>query len=213
MNKKKRLVTMLFVTALFMAAVIIEEGEMGSLHKTGVENIKLQAVGITDVTTINTADEKSMEDTTAMGNNVNARRSTNNFKELETDGMVCNINEPQYVYTPPAATYAGEPAASDAGVLTASGGVNYNANGNKETYYNLDMGGVVSNAYSMGLTGEYWVRDDGVKMLGDYVMVAACYDVYPKGSLVDTSLGTGVVVDTGGFAESNPYQLDIAVSW
>ena len=176
MNKKKRLAAMLFITAAFMTAVIMEEREMGSLHKTNVEDIKLQAVGITDIT-------------------------------------ICNINEPEYEYIPPASTYASEPVPSGSGVLTASGGVNYNANGNKETYYNLDMGGVVSNAYSMGVTGEYWVRDDGVKMLGDYVMVAACYDVYPKGSLVDTSLGTGIVVDTGGFAESNPYQLDIAVSW
>lgn len=213
MNKKKKLATMLLITAVFMLAVIIEEGEMGSLHKTNVENIKLQAVGITDITTINTADEKSIESTTSTENNVNAYRSTNNFKAVETYGMANNISEPQYVYNPPAASYASEPVTSGSGVLTASGGVNYNANGNKETYYNLDMGGVVSNAYSMGVTGEYWVRDDGVKMLGDYVMVAACYDVYPKGSLVDTSLGTGIVVDTGGFAESNPYQLDIAVSW
>lgn len=213
MNKKKNLVTMLFITALFMMVVIIDEREMGSLHKNSVENIKLQAVGIVDITTINIMDKKSMEDMTAAENNANVYRSTNNFKALETNGMVCNINEPKYEYTPPAAAYTSEPGTPGSGVLTASGGVNYNANGNKETYYNLDMGGVVSNAYSMGVTGEYWVRDDGVKMLGDYVMVAACYDVYPKGSLVDTSLGTGIVVDTGGFAESNPYQLDIAVSW
>lgn len=213
MNKKKRLAAMLFITVAFMTAVIMEEREMGSLHKTNVEDIKLQAVGITDITTINAVDEKCIENTTATGKNVNGYRSTNIFKALETNGMICNINEPEYEYTPPASTYASEPVPSGSGVLTASGGVNYNANGNKETYYNLDMGGVVSNAYSMGVTGEYWVRDDGVKMLGDYVMVAACYDVYPKGSLVDTSLGTGIVVDTGGFAESNPYQLDIAVSW
>ncbi|MBD5096771.1 MAG: hypothetical protein HDT40_07190 [Lachnospiraceae bacterium] len=213
MNKKKNLVTMLFITAVFMLAVIIEKGEMRSLHKTSAENIKLQAVGITDITTINTVDKKSIGDMTATENGANVYRSTNNFKALDTNGMEYNINEPKYEYTPPTAVYASEPSTPDSGILTASGGVNYNANGNKETYYNLDMGGVVSNAYSMGVTGEYWVRDDGVKMLGDYVMVAACYDVYPKGSLVDTSLGTGIVVDTGGFAESNPYQLDIAVSW
>ena len=49
MNKKKKLATMLLITAVFMLAVIIEEGEMGSLHKTNVENIKLQAVGITEI--------------------------------------------------------------------------------------------------------------------------------------------------------------------
>ncbi|MCM1083809.1 MAG: hypothetical protein NC393_10625 [Clostridium sp.] len=210
MNKKRKFVTMSFISAVFMLAVIMEEGEMGSLHKTNAENIKLQAVGTTTVTMV---EEKSIENVAAAKNNITVYRSANHFKALETNGMVCNISEPKYVYTAPAATYTSEPGTPTSGVLTASGGVNYNANGNKETYYNLDMGGVVSNAYSMGVTGEYWVRDDGVKMLGDYVMVAACYDVYPKGSLVDTSLGTGIVVDTGGFAESNPYQLDIAVSW
>ena len=44
-------------------------------------------------------------------------------------------------------------------------------------------------------------------------MVAANLGVHPRGSLVETSLGTGIVVDTGGFAEGNPTQLDIAVDW
>lgn len=103
-----------------------------------------------------------------------------------------------------------------AGVLTASSGVNYNQNGNKETYYNLDMSGVVSIMRGCGFAEAeypYWVREDGVKMLGGYVMVAANLDVYPRGTTVYTSLGTGLVCDTGGFASSNPTQLDIAVSW
>ena len=65
----------------------------------------------------------------------------------------------------------------------------------------------------MGYDYEYWVRDDGVKMLGDYVMVAANLNLRPRGSLVETSLGTGIVCDTGGFAKKNPTQLDIAVTW
>lgn len=96
--------------------------------------------------------------------------------------------------------------------LTPSGGVFEGPSG-KETYYNLDMSGVISLARNLGITGEYWVRDDGVKMLGDYIMVAANLDIRPKGTIVDTSLGKGIVVDTGGFAASNPTQLDIAVSW
>ena len=86
----------------------------------------------------------------------------------------------------------------------------------KETYYNLDMSGVVSIMRSMGFDEEnypYWVRDDGVKCLGNYVMVAACFDIRPRGSTIQTSLGTGLVCDTGEFAYSNPYQLDIAVNW
>ncbi len=83
----------------------------------------------------------------------------------------------------------------------------------KETYYNLNMNGVVRIMRRMGNEDEYWVRDDGVKMLGDYVMVAANLNIRPRGSLVETSLGTGIVCDTGGFAKKNPYQLDIAVTW
>ena len=83
----------------------------------------------------------------------------------------------------------------------------------KETYYNLNMSGVVRIMRRMGNEDEYWVRDDGVKMLGDYVMVAANLKIRPRGSLVETSLGTGIVCDTGGFAKKNPYQLDIAVTW
>ena len=96
--------------------------------------------------------------------------------------------------------------------LTKSKGVNYGPSG-KETYYNLNMSGVVKIMRNMGNTDEYWVRDDGCKMLGDYIMVAANLSVHPRGSLVETSLGTGIVCDTGGFAKNNPYQLDIAVNW
>lgn len=97
-------------------------------------------------------------------------------------------------------------------VLTPSAGVNYGPSG-KETYYNLDMSGVVSIMRGMGNNDNYWVRSDGAKMLGDYVMVAANLNVHPRGSLVETSLGTGIVCDTGGFAYGNATQLDIATSW
>jgi hypothetical protein len=83
----------------------------------------------------------------------------------------------------------------------------------KETYYNLNMSGVVSIMRSSGNSDEYWVREDGVKMLGNYVMVAANLSVHPRGSLVETSLGMGIVCDTGGFAYTNQNQLDIAVAW
>lgn len=90
------------------------------------------------------------------------------------------------------------------GVLTPSGGVN-SFNGNTETYYNLDMSGVISNAQSMGIQGNYWVRDDGVKMYGDYVIVASQHD---KGSIIETSLGTGIVLD---YCPAGT--VDIATAW
>lgn len=88
--------------------------------------------------------------------------------------------------------------------LTQSSGVNYYG-GNKETYYNLDMSGVIANAQAMGIQGNYWVRSDGVKMYGDYVIVAAQMN---KGSIIQTSLGTGIVLD---YCQAGT--IDIATTW
>ena len=112
------------------------------------------------------------------------------------------------------ASYTPTPAysAPSGGCLTPSSGV-YNGPSGLETYYNLPMDGVIQQARNYGIEGEYWVRDDGVKMYGDYVICACNRDVHPMGSLVETSLGTGISLDTGGFAAGNPTQCDIAVSW
>lgn len=99
--------------------------------------------------------------------------------------------------------------------LNRTRGVAY-FDGHRETWYNLDMSVVVQYArqciagYS---DAEYWIREDGCKMLGPYIMVAAHQDIHPYGSLVETSLGTGIVVDTGTFKYDNPYQIDIATDW
>ena len=100
-------------------------------------------------------------------------------------------------------------------VLSAASGVNYGPSG-KETYYNLDMSGVVSIMRGMGYSEAeypYSVRSDGAKMLGNYIMVAANLSTHPRGSLVETSMGTAIVCDTGGFATGNANQLDIATTW
>lgn len=82
-----------------------------------------------------------------------------------------------------------------------------------ETFYNLPMDEIVARMHRMGVEGDYWVREDGVKMLGNYVMVAANLKTHPRGSIVETSLGTGIVCDTGGFAKEHPKRLDIATNW
>lgn len=97
-------------------------------------------------------------------------------------------------------------------ILTARKGVNYGPSG-KETWYNLDMSGVRYLMNHLGYTYEeypYWIREDGCKMFGDYIMVAADLNFRPKGTILECSLGTAMVVDTG---DLEPYQLDIAVNW
>lgn len=99
------------------------------------------------------------------------------------------------------------------GHLTRQSGVFYGPSG-KETYYNLNMSGVISIMRSMGNNDEYWIREDGCKMLGNYIMVAADLSVHPRGSLVPTSLGMGIVCDTGGFVSNGSgVALDIATAW
>ena len=96
--------------------------------------------------------------------------------------------------------------------LTRSKGVNAGPSG-KETYYNLPMGGVISIMRNHGYNNKYWVRSDGCKMFGKYIMIAADQRIRPLGSHVKTSLGMGIVCDTGGFIYSNSHQIDIAVAW
>lgn len=99
--------------------------------------------------------------------------------------------------------------------LNAFNGV-CNGPSGKETYYNLPMSGVVRIMRQKGYDEQsypYWVRDDGVKMFGDYIMVAADLSTRPKGTILECSLGTAMVVDTGEFVNTNPMQLDIAVTW
>lgn len=96
--------------------------------------------------------------------------------------------------------------------ITPDGGVYHGPSG-KETYYNLPMGGVIYLMRHLGYSEEeypYWIRDDGVKMFGDYVMVAADLSIRPKGTILESSMGTAIVCDTG---DLETMQLDIAVNW
>lgn len=84
-----------------------------------------------------------------------------------------------------------------------------------ETYYNLNMSGVIRIMRREGFSETqypYWVRADGAKMLGSYVMVAANLAVHPRGSIINTTLGKAIVCDTGGFVKYRA-GIDVAVSW
>jgi resuscitation-promoting factor RpfB len=104
---------------------------------------------------------------------------------------------------------------NDGAGLTASKGAQYFTDSNgvshRETYYDLNMNVVMQ---SCGQGGYYSVRPDGAKVDAQgYIIVAANYSNYPKCSLVETSLGTGKVYDTGGFALRHPHGFDLATDW
>ena len=153
-------------------------------------------------------EEKKAKAEAAQTNTDNSDTSSGSDSSSNSDSDSSSSSDPD-------TSYYSEPSTWDGTVLTKSAGVNYGPSG-KETYYNLDMSGVVSIMRGMGFDEEnypYWVRDDGAKMLGPYIMVAANLDVHPRGTTVQCSMGTALVCDTGGFAASNPYQLDIATTW
>ena len=102
----------------------------------------------------------------------------------------------------------------DGQVLTPSSGRITGPSG-EETYYNLPMDTVISYMKLQGFDYEYEIRADGVKTYGGYVMVAADQSIPGRelGKTIQTSLGLGIVCDTGAFIYDDPYQLDIAVTW
>lgn len=100
-------------------------------------------------------------------------------------------------------------------VLSKSNGVVIGPSG-RETYYNMDMSFCVRRMRSRGYSERdypYWVRNDGCKMLGQFVMVAANFRIRPLGTILETSRGWAIVVDTGGFVNNYPKGIDVATNW
>lgn len=86
--------------------------------------------------------------------------------------------------------------------------------GHTETWYNLPMDKVIKKGVESGIVqNDPWVRADGCRMISHYVIVAADYNVHPYGSIVMTSRGEGIVLDTGEFTKTDPTAIDIATTW
>lgn len=107
-----------------------------------------------------------------------------------------------------------EPAWSEGQITKERGGCM--GPSGRETYYNLRMDNCVNYMRELGydeLTYPYWIRDDGAKMLGLYVMCAANWKTRPRGTIIPTSLGEAIVVDTGEFVADYPNGVDLATDW
>lgn len=102
-------------------------------------------------------------------------------EEGETYDFYEEVVEDTYEETEPEYSWDGPVLTSYLGVVEGPSG--------KETYYNLPMQGCIDIMCDLGYDYEYSVREDGVKLYGGYVMVAADLSIRPKGTLVPTSLG------------------------
>lgn len=88
----------------------------------------------------------------------------------------------------------------------------------RETYYDSDMRERVKNMRNKGYSKKKYpfkIRKDGVKMLGDYVIIAANRNIKGReyGKILDTSLWKWIVCDTGSFVKKHPTWIDIATDW
>ena len=97
-------------------------------------------------------------------------------------------------------------------ILTARlGRLDYN--GHTETWYNLPMHNITERADALyGLSDVYAVRADGVKTYNGFVILATDWHVHPFGSVIETSRGTGIVLDHIGNIQ-NRNTVDIATEW
>ena len=94
--------------------------------------------------------------------------------------------------------------------------VYYDGVSGKESYYTTDVSYVVNTAYQYGYDKDeypYYIREDGCKMFGDYII---CTANYPYGSVIDTSLGKAIVLDKFGtslISDDINCDVELAVNW
>lgn len=131
--------------------------------------------------------------------------------QVKTPEAKSSNNSTVVTNSEPVATTNPAPASSGS-TLTRSSGVCYGPSG-RETYYNLPMDGCIYYMQQLGYNYSYWVRNDGCKMYGDYIMIAANTNAYPKGTILPTSLGMGMVCDHCEAAAWGISSIDIATTW
>lgn len=90
--------------------------------------------------------------------------------------------------------------------LTREGGVN-TFDGHTETWYSQR----VLPGTGLDIPGRHVADDGTIRDADDYIVVAS--DDLPKGSLVETSLGTGKVYDTFGGYNEGTGNVDIYTDW
>ena len=98
---------------------------------------------------------------------------------------------------------------------TERGFKRYDGPSGTEDYYNCYMNTVIRTVRSEYPEDEYpyWIRQDGCKMLGEYLICSADYERYERGDIIDTSLGKAIIVEFNSINNYNAADIWIATSW
>ncbi len=141
-------------------------------------------------------EEAAPEETSAAEEPSDAEESAREEAAAEEESSQEETASPEQESTPAEPTKVEEASSSGSynyptgsGILTYTGGVNY-FNGHMETWYTRRQW-----TGDLGIPGMY-IGTDGIIRDGDgYICVASDDD--PKGTIIETSLGTGKVYDSG----------------
>ncbi len=148
-----------------------------------------------------TAEESDTEETTTTCTTTTTRVTTTTTTTTST--TTCTTTTEETTTTTTEITYCEPHLNPHDGIVHAD----QTPSGYEESFYNLPMFGCLD---LMGLSHDgYEERFDGIKTYNGYVMVATPdLEAYPKGSLIPTTVGMGIVVDYCPIG-----RLDVAVNW
>lgn len=220
--------TGLLICICTLAVAVILGANQYSINKTATYVATIESAEISVAEDLQALSSKQSQDISALQSEVNVLREVNEsqneviaqqkdvidtydqkFEDLhkEVDAYTEVLEKEAPKFQLPTTWKGAKTTKQNGGVMGPSG---------RETYYNLNMKNCVANMRKRGYdekTYPVWERDDGAKMFGHYVMIAANWKIRPLGTVIETSIGWGIVVDTGEFVKDYPRGIDLAVNW
>ncbi len=171
------------------AAKAAEEAAEKEAARRAEEDAAVYALSAADTTSSSEETASSSEETTSNDTASESQTAATQAEEPAAETPAETTTESQASSSSSTSSSGGYNMPSGSGVLTWSGGVNY-FNGHMETWYTMrEWKG------DLGIPGMYIGSDGIVRDCDNYICVAS--DDHPKGTIIETSLGTGKVYDCG----------------
>ena len=195
--------------------------EVRETFETQPEEELVDDIVVVTETFVEEVDEEVIEETSAI--ELEATEETPVIELEVIEGLEVEVTSEEIQTTEDKDLHTGKLTARK-GYIT-DGPAGYNGNDGYETWYDLDMTRVVEIMDDlMEQKGkedgcvydyEYWVREDGCKMYGPYIMVAGdIVNTRKRGDIIETSLDLAMVCDYCEYAVKwNNSQIDIATDW